>query len=97
MDEDHRELVRRLFATATAMLEDATEFAAEGQSPKVRRSRAVDLARRLRAATIDIAAIAEAARIAVDHGRNSRQIRRNSRQSIRWTSLGKEALVLPNR
>ncbi len=48
MDEDHRELVRRLFAAAMAVIETAHEAA---------------VARRLRVAARGIAALAEAAAV----------------------------------
>ncbi len=35
MDDDYRELANRLFATATAMLEDVIEVAVAGQSPRL--------------------------------------------------------------
>jgi hypothetical protein len=63
MTDDYRELTHRLFATATAMLEDATELAATGQSPKRRLDELVDLTRQLQATARDIAAIADAAAI----------------------------------
>ena len=68
MDDDHRELVNRLFATATAMLEDAIEHAMAGQSPRLDGSQLVDHGHRLRSAVEDIAAIAEAAAIVASLG-----------------------------
>ena len=38
MDKDQRELANRLFATATAMLEDAHEIAVAGQSLQINAS-----------------------------------------------------------
>lgn len=35
MDDDTRELANRLFAMATAMLEDVIEIAVAGQSPRL--------------------------------------------------------------
>ena len=35
MDNDDRELITHLFAKATALLEDATQLAAEGQSSQL--------------------------------------------------------------
>ncbi len=63
MDDDYRELANRLFATATAMLEDAIEVAVAGQSPRLNSSRLADRGRQLQASAQDIAAIAEAATI----------------------------------
>ena len=68
IDDDHRELVRRLFATATAMLEDATEVSGAGQSPRFSPAQLATCARRLAAAARDIAIIAEAAGIAAESG-----------------------------
>ncbi len=61
MDDDDRELVRRLMTKATAMLEDALESAVAGQSSRARAGELLDVARRLHAASRDIAAIARAA------------------------------------
>ena len=63
MDDDHRELVRRLFATATALIETAHDAAAEGQSSEITAGDYAVVARRLQAAAQDIAALAEAARV----------------------------------
>ena len=57
--EDDRELARRLFVIATAMLEDAIEIAAAGQASKRRAAELVELAERLQTAVRDIAAISE--------------------------------------
>ena len=70
MDEDYRELVNRLFAAATAMLEDATELTAAGQSARLNSSLLADHGHRLRTATQDIAIIAEAAIIVANLGIN---------------------------
>ncbi len=61
MDEDDKELVRRLMTKATAMLEDALESAVAGQTSRARAGELLDGARRLHAASRDIAAIARAA------------------------------------
>ena len=42
MDDDYRELANRLFATATAMLEDTTEAAVGGQSTRIAQSKLVN-------------------------------------------------------
>ena len=70
MDDEYRELTRRLFAAATAMLENMIETAVAGQSPRQRPSRLAAHGRRLRAAAHDIAVIAEAATIAAKLGVN---------------------------
>ncbi len=75
MDDDHRELAHRLFATATAMLEDATEVAVAGQSPKLGPRQLADRADQLHATTREIAVIAEAAKIVANSGVNQRRNR----------------------
>ena len=70
MVDDYRELANRLFATATAMLEDATELAVAGQSARLTSSLLADQSRRLQAAVRDIAIVAEAATIAANQGIN---------------------------
>ncbi len=63
MDEDHRELVRRLFAAATAVTDTAHEAATAGQSEALTAEAYAGAARRLQAAARDIAALAEAATV----------------------------------
>ncbi len=71
MDDDYRDLANRLFATGTAMLEDAIEMAIAGQSQGLGPSDLADLGRRLRAVTHDVAVIAEAAAIVAGLDENS--------------------------
>ncbi len=80
MDDDYRELASHLFATATAMLEDATEGAVEGQSPRLDPTQLADHGRRLQAAARDIAIIAEAAMIVSNLGVNRRRNRPKRRR-----------------
>ncbi len=61
MDEDDRELVRRLMTKATAMLENALESAVTGQDSRAHSDALLDGARRLHTASRDIAVIARAA------------------------------------
>ncbi len=63
MDDDHRELLRRLFATATALIETAHEAAVAGQASEIAAGDYAAVARRLQAAARDVAALAEAARV----------------------------------
>ncbi len=63
MDDDHRELVRRLFAAATARIEAAHDAATAGQSSEITAGDYAAVARRLLAAARDIVALAEAARV----------------------------------
>ena len=70
MDEDDKVLVRRLMAKATALLEDAVETAASGQSGRLSTPGYARAAGRLQAAVRDIAVLAEAARIIANPGLN---------------------------
>ncbi len=63
MDEDHRELLRRLFAAATELTETAHEAAIAGQSEALTAEAYAEAARRLRGAARDIATLAEAAAV----------------------------------
>ncbi len=63
MNDDDRELVRRLFAAATALIETAHDAAVAGQSSEIATGDYAAVARRLQAAAQDIAALAEAARV----------------------------------
>ena len=70
MDDDHRELVRRLFASATELIETAHDAAVAGQSGEIAAGDHAEAARRLHAAARDIAVIAEAATIVANLGIN---------------------------
>ena len=61
MDDDDRELARRLFATATALIETAHEAAVAGQAGEIAAGDYAAAARRLQTVARDIAALAEAA------------------------------------
>lgn len=63
MDKDERELVGRLFAMATVVLEHALAAAVNGQSPKLKPETYEAQARFLRNAVNDAAIFAEAAAI----------------------------------
>ncbi len=63
MDDDHRELVRRMFAAATALIETAHEAAIAGQSEALTARAYAEKARRLEAAARSLAALAEAAAV----------------------------------
>ncbi len=63
MDDDYRELANRLFAIATAILEDVIEVAVAGQSPRLNPSQLADHGHRLQVAAQDIAIIADAAMV----------------------------------
>lgn len=63
MHEDHRELMRRLFATATEIAEAAHVAASKGQSARLKQHECLACAGRLGKAARDLAAIAEAVAI----------------------------------
>ena len=63
MDEDHRELVRRLFVALAELTETAHDAAVAGQSGKIAAGDYTEAARRLQGAARDIATLAEAALI----------------------------------
>ncbi len=65
MEDDHRELVRRLFAAMTGMTEAAHEAAIAGQSEALSAGDYAKAARQLEAAARGIAALAEAAAVIV--------------------------------
>ena len=65
MDDDHRELVRRLFAAMAEMAETAHEAAIAGQSEALTARDYAEAAYRLQGAARDIAALAEAAAVIV--------------------------------
>ncbi len=77
MDDDHRELVRRLFATATELIETAHDATVAGQSSEIAAENHAEAAHRLQATARDVAVLAEAAMIVVnldiDQRRNRRQ------------------------
>ncbi len=66
MDDDHRELVRRLLAAATAVIETAQEAPVAGQSEALTAGDYAAAAGRLQGAARDIAALAEAASVIAD-------------------------------
>lgn len=80
MDEDHRELANRLFATATAMLEDAAGSAAAGQSARLGAAALAEHGGRLQAALRDIAILVEAAMIVASLGAGRGRTRRKRRR-----------------
>ncbi len=59
MDDDRKELFRRLSTLATEVLEDAHEVAIEGQSSELRVQDYASCARRLQCAARELAAVAE--------------------------------------
>ncbi len=63
MDDDRRELLRQLFAAATELIETAHDAAVAGQSGEIAAETYAKAARRLRAATCDVVALADAATV----------------------------------
>ncbi len=63
MDEDDRELLRRLFVAATALSETAQEAAIAGQSSALAARDYADTAQRLLAAARGLTTLAEAAAV----------------------------------
>ena len=68
MDDDQRELANRLFAAATAMLEDAAAVAAAGQSPRLSAAQLAHHGGRLKVAAQAVTVLAEAVAIVADPG-----------------------------
>ena len=63
MDENRRELVRHMFAAATALIETAHEAAIAGPSEALNARAYAEAAQRLQGAARDITALAEAATV----------------------------------
>ncbi len=63
MDDDHRELVRRLFVIATELIETAHDAAVAGQPDQIAAENYAEAASRLLATVRDVAVLAEAAMI----------------------------------
>ncbi len=80
MDDDHRELVRRLFVIATELIETAHDAAVAGQSGQIAAENYAEAASRLLATVRDVAVLAESAMIvansSVERPRNRRECRR---------------------
>lgn len=76
MDESDRELTNRLFATATAMLEDAIDLTVAGQSAKAEPAELTQLGRQLQAMAQEVAIIAESTAILAEF-----EIRQRRRES----------------
>ncbi len=70
MDDDHRELVRRLFAAATELIEAAHDATVAGQSGETSAEDYAEAARRLHASARDVAVLADAAMIIANLGVN---------------------------
>ena len=73
MDEDERDLVQRLFATATALIETAHEEAASGQSADLTAEEYLAAAERLQLAAGEAATLADAITIIAKRSINREQ------------------------
>ena len=78
MDDDHRELVRGLFAAATELIETAHEASVAGQSTEIAAEDYIAAAHRVTAKARDVATLAEAAMIVANLSVN--QCRENPEQ-----------------
>ncbi len=75
MDDDHRELVRRLFAAATELIETAHDAAVAGQSGEIAAGDYAAAAHRLQATAWEVASLSQAAMIVANLGINQRRNR----------------------
>ncbi len=73
MNDNDRELVRRLFTSATELIETAHNAAVAGQSGEIAAGEYVEIARQLQAAARDIVALAEAAMVVANPDINQRR------------------------
>ena len=73
MDDNDRELVRRLFTSATELIETAHNAAVAGQSGEIAAGEYAAVARQLQAAARDIVALAEAAMVVANPDINQRR------------------------
>ncbi len=75
MDDNDRELVRRLFTSATELIETVHNAAVAGQSGEIAAGEYAEIARQLQAAARDIVALAEATMIVANSDINQRRNR----------------------
>ncbi len=80
MDDDYRELVRRLFVAAAELIETAHDAAVAGQSGDIAGEDYAEAARRLQATARDVAVLAEAAMIVANSGINQHRKQRPRRR-----------------
>ncbi len=77
MDDDNKELVRRLFAVATELIENAHDAAVAGQPDQIAAENYAEAASRLLATVRDVAVLAESAMIVAklsdERSRNRRE------------------------
>ncbi len=80
MDDDHRELVRRLFAVATELIETAHDAAVAGQPEQISAENYAEAASRLLATVRDVAVLAESVMIVANSSVERPRIRRERRR-----------------
>jgi hypothetical protein len=80
MEHHHRDLIARLFVTATEFAEAAHEIAIAGQSPSLAKHRMISLAAALRSRAGDLAVIADAIAAIVGADFEPKQGRRQGRR-----------------
>lgn len=73
MEENNRELARRVFVLVTEILEDAFEAALVGQAPALTAKGSIKSARQIQKAAHAIANLADTAIILAHRSRNKRQ------------------------
>ena len=93
MDEDHRELVRRLFAAATELTETAHEAAIAGQSEALTAGDCATAARRLQWVARDISALAEAATVIAGPSDGDPSSRPDQTPRKDWTCAARQAWI----
>ena len=71
MDDDRRELLRRLFVAATELIETAHDAATTGQFGELAADEYADTARRLIEAADEVAALADAAMVIAHLGQEN--------------------------
>jgi hypothetical protein len=84
MEHHHRDLIARLFVTATELAEAAHDIGVAGQSPSLVQRKMITLAAALRGRAGDLAAIADA--IAAVVGREDSKAERTPRRTRRSTT-----------
>ncbi len=93
MDDDHRELVRRLFVVAAEITETAPGAAIAGQSEVLTAGAYAEAARRLEAAARSLAAPAEVAAVIAGPVKDGTRSDPESPHCKSWTSPPRQAWI----
>jgi hypothetical protein len=80
MKSEHREVANRVFARATALLEDSAAATLAGQSPRLTARRCRQLAQNLHTVAAKLVMLADAALLIPDEARSPRARRRRRRK-----------------